>query len=137
MQRSITKAVSVLSASAILIMGLSACGQAGIPSSDEQRNAVIAELEKRGFKDPTFVTDEYGRANEMRFDAKVGECRIFISRSGDGDFNYMDNSWSEEQVKKVREMSGGSMSSIVNASFIETYGNELGWAHCLKATPAK
>lgn len=131
MKRRITKAVAALSTSAILVLGLSACGQAGIPSSDDQRNAVVAELEKRGFEDPTFVTDQYGRTDEMRFNAKVGECRVFISRSGGGDFSYLDNSWSEDQVKKVRELSGGSMSSIVNASFIHKYGNELGWAHCL------
>jgi hypothetical protein len=125
------KAVSVLIAATTVAIGLSACGTMGISSSDDQRKAAIVELEKRGFEDPTFITDEYGRADEMRFSAKVGECRVMLSVTNSGVFDYLDNSWSEEQLKKVREMSGGSLSSVVNASFIRTYGKELGWAHCL------
>lgn len=132
MKRSITRrAVSVLTASATLIVGLSACGTAGIASSDDQRKAISVELEKRGFEDPTFVTDNYGRNDEIRFDVKVGNCRLLVSRTGSGDFGYRDTSWNDEQLKKVRELSGGSLSSVVNASFIKAYGKELGWAHCL------
>jgi hypothetical protein len=126
------KAISVLSVAATLIVGLSACGTYGVASSKEQRDAGITELEKRGFEDPTFVTDQYGNTDEMRFNAKVDNCRVLISIRETGALDYVDASWSDEQFKKVRSMSGGSMSSIVNASFIRTYGNELGWAHCLK-----
>ena len=132
MKRSTTRAVSVLSATAALIVGLSACGMRGVASSDEQRKAAVVELEKRGFEDPVFVADDTtNREDEMRFDAKAGNCRLLISRNANGDFGYRDTSWSEDQVKKVRELSGGSISSAVKASFIKTYGKELGWAHCL------
>lgn len=125
------KAVSVVVAATTLVLSLSACGSGGVPSSDEQRKAAMSELEKRGFQDPVFVTDEYGGPDEMRFTAQLDDCRIFISRTEGGRFSYRDTSWTDQQLKQVAEINGGSVSDVVNASFIRTHGDELGWAHCL------
>ena len=129
MKRRTTPVVSFTLVATASVLGVSACGTY-LPATQEQKDAVVAELIKRGFEDPTFVTDQYDQ--EMRFDAKVGDCRVFIARKDNGTFNFKDEQWNAEQVQKVRDISGGSMSSIVNASFIETYGEQLGWAHCLK-----
>lgn len=131
------KAVSVWCAMMITLMvGLSACSL-DTPTTEEQRKAALVELEKRGFEDPTFVTDQYGPSGEMRFTAKLDECRIFVSRSGSGVYNFMDVYWTDEQRQAVAEAAGGSASDIVNASFVRKYGDKLGWAHCLKDASAK
>lgn len=131
------RAVPGLFVMTIAMIGLSACGTSGVSSSDEQRKSAVMELEKRGFEDPTFVTDQYGRTDEMRFTAKVGECRVSISRTGGGVYSYMDTNWTDEQRKAVDEIAGGSVADDVNASFIRTYGDRLGWAHCLAVAPTK
>jgi hypothetical protein len=135
MKRSITKVVSVLSVSAALVLGLSACsrpGTHGIASDESQRNAAVAELKARGFEDPVFVGDNFDvQPDELRLTAKVGTCRLTVSRTAIGDFDYRDTSWSKEQLEEVRAKNGGSLSSIVNASFIRENGKLLGWAHCL------
>jgi hypothetical protein len=132
------KVVPVLSASVALVFGLTACGGTlpgtkGVASDESQRNAAVAELKARGFEDPVFVGDNTDvTPDEMRLTAKVGTCRIAVSRTAVGDFDYRDASWNKERLEQIRAKNGGSLSSVVNASFIIQNGVELGWAHCLK-----
>ncbi|MDB5186855.1 MAG: hypothetical protein JWM07_327 [Candidatus Saccharibacteria bacterium] len=107
--------------------GLSACG-----SSTDQRNAVVADLEERGFENPTFVSDEHGSDDKMRFDVQVGGCHILIAKTESGDIRFADVSWTDEQIDKIRTKNGGNFRGNVDADFVRNNANELGWAHCLK-----
>jgi hypothetical protein len=121
------KVVSVLSASAALVLGLSGCG-----SDSKARDASIEELTNRNFKDVKFMKDVGPFGETMLFTGQAGTCRLEISRNDRGVYKY----WTlpgvtEETQKALDEKAGGKLVETVNASYIEMYGVELGLGYCV------
>lgn len=130
MKRRTTKAVATLSASAALVLGLSAC------STDEStRKAGIDELAARGFEEVKYVKDVGKSYNSPLYTAKLDECRIDIVRDGSTGqliLAHTAPSTAKEMSEAIRKKAGGPVSDIVNPSFLRDYAKEVGLQHCLK-----
>jgi hypothetical protein len=127
MKRSFTRAVSVLAIATAATLSLSACG-----SDSKARDASVEELANRGFKDVKFMKDVGSFGSTMLFTGQVGTCRLEISRTENGRYQYWTlPNLSEQQQKAIEEKAGGRVVDTVNASFIEKYGADIGIGYCV------
>lgn len=129
MKRSITKAVSALSAAAALTLGLSACGV-----SEDSQKKVIDELQGRGFQEVTYVAQD-AKTSDWLFTAKLDQCRIDIERdaiSAQLHYRPVTAARALEVSNAVRAKTGNRVTETVNASFLREYATELGLQYCMK-----